>query len=204
MLANKCANVIPIPKTTSLKSSPSRYLPISLLPVISKVLEKHIYSIISDHLSEQHPIGDNQWGFQSGKSCVTALLVATNAWYEALEQGKDVAVVFFDFQKAFDSVPHRLLIQKLYDTGLNPNVVKCIESYLQNRKQRVIVNGSESEMVHVVCGVPQGSVLGPLLFLLYINDLCHISLSCGSQTVLYADDLVLYKVIESHSAHVSL
>ena len=70
-------------------------------------------------------------------SCVTALLVATNAWYEALEQGKDVTVVFFDSQKAFDSVPHRLLIQKLYDTGLNPNVVKCIDSYLQNRKQRV-------------------------------------------------------------------
>ena len=71
----KCANAIPIPKTTSLKSSPSGYRPISLLPVISKVLEKHIYFIISDHLSEQHPKGDNQWGFQSGKSCVTAFHV---------------------------------------------------------------------------------------------------------------------------------
>ena len=85
MLANKCfpncwkcANVIPIPKTTSLKSSPSGYRPISLLPVISKVLEKHIYSIISDHLSEQRPIGDNQWDFQSGKSCVYNSLTGRN------------------------------------------------------------------------------------------------------------------------------
>ena len=195
----KCANVIPIPKNTSQKSDPAGYRPISLLPVVSKVLEKHIYSVISDHLSEHHPIGDNKWGFQSGRSCATALLATTNAWYVALEQGKDVAVVFFDFQKAFDSVPHQLLIQKLYDAGLNPCLVECIVSYLQKRKQRVVINGSESAVFHAISGVPQGSVLGPLLFLVYINDLCHISLSHGSHTVLYADDLVLYKVIGSNS-----
>ena len=90
------------------------------------------------------------------------------------------------FLKVFDSVLHQLLIQKLYDTELNPCLVECIVSYLQNRKQQVVINESESEVVHAISGVPQGSVLGPLLFLVYINDLCHISLSHGSHTVLYA------------------
>ena len=184
----KIANVVPIPKSSSQKSSPCGYRPISLLSIISKILEKHVYSIIYDYLLEHHPIACNQWGFQSGKSCTTALLTTTYDWYKGMENGKDVVTVFFDFQKAFDSVAHGPLITKLQNTGLHPHIVKWVQSYLTNRTQRVVVNGSESVSVNVVSGVPQGSVLGPLLFLVYVNALCNTNLSrelCMQMTSFY-------------------
>ena len=193
----KLANVIPVPKPGSLNSSPSGYRPISLLSIISKVLEIHVYLFVYDYLSEHYPIAR---GFQPGKSCTTTLLTTTCDWYKAMENGKDVATVFFDFQKAFDSVPHEPLISKLHHTGLHHHIVKWVQCYLSCRSQRVVVNGSESDVVKVISGVPQGSVLNPLLFLIYVNDLCNITLSHGSKVTMYADNLVLYKVIDTESA----
>ena len=107
----------------------------------------------------------------------------------------DIALVFFDLQKAFDTVPHLPLLQKLRDHGLNPHILQWITSYLCDRKQFVVVDGASSDTTPVTSGVPQGSVLGPLLFLVYINCACSLPLTSGSKLTMYADDILLYKPI---------
>ena len=102
----KSARVVPIPKSTS-KHSPSGYRPISLLSILSKLLEKHFHLLITDHLSEHHPLLDAQWGFQKEKSTLTALISATHDWVKHLDKNKEICCIFFDFQKAFETVPHR-------------------------------------------------------------------------------------------------
>ena len=113
----KCARVVPIPKKGDL-SNPANYRPISILPILSKILERHIHGIISDHLKVNAPISDQQWGFSPGKSTTSALLSFTHDCSEALDNGKEVAAIFFDLSKAFDSVPHLLLLTKLVDIHL--------------------------------------------------------------------------------------
>ena len=116
-----------------------------------------------------------------------------------MEAGYEVCAVFLDIKKAFDSVPHRELLYVVKDTGLHPVLLKWICSYLTNRSQRVVVDGTASSEVHTVSGVPQGSVLGPLLFLMYINSVTYLQLSQGSKLILYADDILLYKPIKTYS-----
>ena len=192
----KLARVNPIPKHGK-KSDPSNYRPISLLPVVSKLLEKHMQKCLLKHLQEHSPISNNQWGFSKGKSTTGALLTAVDNWHRLLETGNEVCAVFFDLRKAFDSVPHRLLMDKLAEINTNPHLLKWIADYLRDRKQFVGVNGASSAPLPVISGVPQGSILGPLLFLIFIDGITRVPLSNGTM-LLYADDLLLYRAIRDY------
>lgn len=134
-----------------------------------------------------------QHGFRKGLSCVTQLTEFTHDIAESLDHRLSVDCAFLDFQKAFDTVPHASLIEKLGAYSIHPQVISWIRSYLASRKQFVIVNGAQSQIGSVTSGVPQGSVLGPLLFLLYINDITD---GIQSQMHLFADDCVLYREVK--------
>ena len=178
------------------------YRPISILPIVSKVLERHVSNNIIDHLEEVAPIAPNQWGFMPGRSTTSALLSITNIYscLQAMDMGHDVCAIFFDIRKAFDSVSHRSLMKKLKRIGLDDYLLHLLHTYLTNRKQIVVVDGESSEELPVLSGMPQGSVLGPLLFLIYINEVTS-RVSDGSYTVLFADDIALYRVITSSDDH---
>ena len=118
------------------------------------------------------------------------MLTATNSWHQALEAGADVCAVFLDLSKAFDKVPHRSLMNKLADLNINPHALKWLGDHLSQRSQYVVVNGESSTSTQVISGVPQGSVLGPLLFLTYINGITEIPINDGCM-LLYADDIFL-------------
>ena len=186
--------IVPIPKSSS-TGSPSCYRPISLLPIVSKVLERHICNILMDHLQSLNFISNNQWGFLEGRSTVTALIKCTDDWLKELELGNDVCAIFFDFRKAFDSVPHEPLLRKLSTLNLDNCILTWLHNYLCNRQQAVIVDGDESESCSVLSGVPQGSVLGPVLFLVYINDLTRVIVHPSSIVNMFADDVLLYHSI---------
>ena len=199
----KTASVVPVPKSTA-KNDPSNYRPISLLSVVSKLLEKIVYSLVWEHLLDHSPISDQQWGFQKLKSTTAALLSSTNEWFKSLDRKEDVVCVFFDYKKAFDSVPHRMLMECLSQSGIHPHILSWLCSYLSNRQQFVRVNGENSQSIAVRSGVPQGSVLGPLLFLLYINDITKLNFSSNSRLSLYADDILLYKPISCKTSYEEL
>ena len=191
----KIARVTPIPKSHD-HSVPGNYRPISLLSVLSKLLEMHIRNLLIDHLKNHYPLSAHQWGFTQGKSTTGALLDTTDQWHRQLDLGLDICCVFFDYSKAFDSVPHRPLLQKLKNCNVHPHILRWITHYLCKRSQYVCVNGSSSGVLPVTSGVPQGSVLGPFLFIFYIDDITMVPLSDGTMS-LYADDLVLYRPIHS-------
>ena len=130
------------------------------------------------------------------RSSTSALIDVLHDWFKALDDGFEVCVIFFDVQKAFDSVPHIPLIQKLANININPHILKWLQNYLTDRKQFVALEGSSSPTLQVLSGVPQGSVLGPLLFIIYLNDIVH-HISSSSKMNLFADDIALYRIIRS-------
>ena len=200
----KTSQVVPIPKGSSASSSPSNFRPISLLSITSKLLEKIIFGRITTFLNSTYPLAANQLGFLPGRSTTHALLSAVHDWLNSMEDGHEMGAVFFDLTKAFDSVPHRKLICKLRTVGLDDYLVSWILNYLTNRSQSVVLNGQTSDLLPVTSGVPQGSVLGPLLFLLYVNDINNVALSKDSKLILYADDVLLYRQIHSEQDYAAL
>ena len=196
----KMANIVPIHKKDS-KNQAKNYRPISLLPVISKILERCVYNRLIDYILPK--ITHLQHGFLRNRSTATQLLSILSNINNILDTGDQCDTVYFDLSKAFDSVPHRLLIHKLKSFGLHGTLLAWIENYLTHRRQRVTINGSNSEWLTVTSGVPQGSILGPLLFLLYINDLPTV-LSPNTLCAIFADDTKITRHIQSHQDHLIL
>ena len=187
------AVVVPIHKKGS-QTSVENYRPISLCSVIGKLMESIINSFIVNHLSEHKLLCSQQFGFQKSKSCALQLVDSLNCWTILLDQKKSVDVVYIDFQKAFDSVVHSKLITKLENFGFSATFSNWLKSFLSNRIQKVIINGVLSDSTSVISGVPQGSVLGPTLFLIFINDL--VNQVKFSEIRLFADDLKVFTTSE--------
>ena len=184
----KDAVVAPIFKKGK-KSSPGNYRPVSLTSVICKVMESVIRDHIMDHLYRNNLLTDCQHGFVRNRSCLTQLLECLDVWTEMLDTGGSVDVVYMDYAKAFDKVAHARLLRKLQGYGITNQALDWIGNFLHGRRQKVKVNGEESKWADVLSGVPQGSVLGPVLFVCYINDLPD---EIHTNVKLFADDTKIY------------
>ena len=172
------------------KDDTNNYRPISVLPVLSKLLEKHVHDSLMFYLSSNNLLHSTQSGFRPNHSCETALLQMTNKCLGAINNNEMVGMVMIDFRKAFDLVDHTLLLKKLKYYKISEETISWFSSYLLKRKQKVFVNNTLSDSEDIICGVPQGSILGPLLFLIFINDL-PLNID-NVLTDLYADDTTLY------------
>ena len=193
----KQANVSPIFKKGK-KQHASNYRPVSLTCILCKVQESMIRDDIIAHMNANQLISSRQFGFLSGRSTILQLLHVVEEWTEILDGGGSINVCYMDFMKAFDKVPHRRLIAKLRSYGIHGNLLNWIQSFLEGRQQRVVINGQYSSWREVTSGIPQGSVLGPLLFVIYINDLPDTVLS---RVFLFADDTKIYRQILSQQDH---
>ena len=173
------------------KRTPSNYRPIALNSIVCKLLEKIVARAITSHLLNNHLITNSQFGFLPGRNTVTNLISLLDHTTAAICQKCNAYAVFLDFAKAFDKVPHRLLLAKLQSYGIGGELLRWIESFLIGRVQRVSIAGNPSDWKSVLSGVIQGSVLGPLLFVVYMNDFLEGMSSLG---FLYADDTTLLSV----------
>ena len=192
----KFACVTPLFKSGT-RDDPNNYRPISILPTLSKIFERHIANQLKQYLKENELLYYRQSGFRENHSCQTALIRLIDDWLSDIDNGKLIGTVYLDFRKAFDMVDHEILLHKLRLYHFSDKAYNLFESYLNNRYQ-IVKNGSfQSDPKLIVSGVPQGSILGPLLFLLFVNDL---PLCIDKSNIdMYADDATLHKSLTSVS-----
>ena len=185
----KIAKVIPIFKSGD-PNKTNNYRPISILCSINKILEKILHKRVSDYLEKFKLLYKYQYGFRKGHSTIQAITELADNIKLSMDDNRLTCGIFVDLSKAFDTVNHNILLAKLEHYGIRGNANKLFKSYLTNRKQFVQINEHQSSTQNISCGVPQGSVLGPLLFILFINDL---SICCPTGAVrIFADDTSVY------------
>ncbi len=185
----KQAKVVPIHKGGD-KDNCSNYRPISILSTCSKILEKLIHNQLYNYVQESELLFPGQSGFRPGHSTTTALLKVIDDWRNKIDSGNYIASIFIDLRKAFDTINHNILFIKLRRYGINDSELQWFKSYLTNRRQYVAINNVMSDPCYITAGVPQGSILGPMLFLLFINDMPDVISKCNME--MYADDTLMY------------
>ena len=183
----KCAKIVPIYKK-KLKTDPGNYRPVSILSIISKIFEKVVCEQLSEYLECNNLMYDLQSGFRQNFSTDSCLIHLSDYILNNQDKGEYTGMVVIDLQKAFDTVNHKILLSKLQALGLDQVAIKWFASYLEDRQQIVQIGDTHSDSCSIKCGVPQGSILGPLLFLIYVNDM-RAAVSC--KLLLYADDSAL-------------
>ena len=191
----RAANVTPIFKKGK-KSEASNYRPVSLTSVLCRVMESIIKDSLTEHLERNTLIKNSQHGFRKKRSCLTNMLEYLEKVTKEVDAGNNVDIIYLDFSKAFDKVPLKRLLAKIKACGVDESTQKWINQWLHSRKQRVVLNGKASTWIEVISGVPQGSVLGPILFIIFINDLDTAVLPIGSILSKFADDTKSGRVIK--------
>jgi len=185
----KHAKICPVYKKGDI-NDPSNYRPIAVLPIVSKIMERHLHNQLSSYLDEYNLLLDNQSGFRSRHSCETLLLKLTDSFLENMDKGNINTAILIDLSKAFDNIDHQILIRKLEHYDIAERPIQLMRSFLDNRSQTVIFRGTRSkESASPAIGIPQGSIISPLLFNIYLNDLTFY---INSNVDMYADDITVY------------
>ena len=190
----RTANVTPISKVGTATSSPQDYRPISITPILSKVYERLLARRLMEYAEKNDLFPSRQFAYRKGLSTCDAVLTISDKVQKALDSGSEARMIGLDFSAAFDRVNHKALIYKLKQLGIGGPFLNILIEFLSNRKQRVVVDGHQGEWRRVISGVPQGSVLGPLLFILYTRDMWT---GLENELVAYADDATLVAVVPS-------
>ena len=185
----KCAKVTPLFKGGN-RNIVGNYRPVSLLPLPLKIIEKIVHGRLSNFFELRNILDPNQGGFRKGHSTINTISKLTNEIFKGMNQRELTTACFIDMAKAFDTVNHDILCNKLQKIGISGNVLKWVKNYLNNRTQCTNANGVTSTSLNITCGVPQGSILGPLFFIVYVNDIIASLRHCNY--LLYADDTVLF------------
>ena len=195
----KIARITPIFKSGD-RENVSNYRPISVLPILSKIFEKFAYIQLYNYLEDHKILYQNQYGFRNKKSTNQAIINHLQYLYDNLDSGHIIFSIFLDFRKAFDCVDHKILLSKLNYYGIRGTALDWFNSYLSNRQQTVTIGNANSELKRISHGVPQGSILGPLLFLVFINDIYKSS--NFFKFILFADDSTLSVVLPSQDPNI--